>query len=91
MNLHDEICKLAYELFERSGRCEGRDAENWLEAERIVRARYEMVAVPEPVAAPKAQKAPAKTAPKKTETAKAEPKAPKTKAAPKAKKAAKTT
>jgi hypothetical protein len=87
MNLHDEICKLAYELYERSGRCEGRDAENWLEAERIVMARYAVVAQE---AAPKTKKAPAKTATKKTQAVKAEPKATKTKAAPKAKKAPKT-
>ncbi len=40
MNLHEEIAKLAYELYERSGRIEGRDRENWLEAEKIIRARH---------------------------------------------------
>lgn len=40
MDLHDEISKLAYELFEKSGRLEGRDLENWCEAERIVMARH---------------------------------------------------
>jgi hypothetical protein len=39
-NLYDEIAILAYELYEKSGRVEGRDFDNWLEAERIVRARY---------------------------------------------------
>lgn len=39
-NLYDEIATLAYELYERSGRVEGRDLDNWLAAERIVRARY---------------------------------------------------
>jgi hypothetical protein len=39
-NLHDEIVSLARELYERSGRVEGRDLDNWLEAEKIVRARY---------------------------------------------------
>jgi hypothetical protein len=87
MNLYDEICKLAYELYERSGRREGRDAENWLEAERIVIARYAVVA---PEATPKTKKTPDKTPAKKTQTVKAEPKATKTKAAPKAKKTAKT-
>jgi len=40
MGLHDEISKLAYELYEKSGRPEGRDLENWCEAERIVIARH---------------------------------------------------
>ncbi|MFA5353925.1 MAG: DUF2934 domain-containing protein [Thermodesulfovibrionales bacterium] len=33
-----EITRLAYEIYERNGRIEGRDMENWLEAERIVMA-----------------------------------------------------
>lgn len=39
-NLYDEIVTLAYELYKKSGRVEGRDFDNWLEAERIVKARY---------------------------------------------------
>ncbi len=39
-NLYDEIATLAYELYEKSGRVEGRGLDNWLEAERIVKARY---------------------------------------------------
>ncbi len=39
MNLHDEIARIACELYEKSGRVEGRDEENWLEAERIIMAR----------------------------------------------------
>lgn len=39
MNLQDEIAKVAYELYEKSGRIEGRDLENWCEAERIVKAK----------------------------------------------------
>jgi len=39
-NLYDEIATLAYELYEKSGQVEGRDLDNWVEAERIVRARY---------------------------------------------------
>ncbi len=39
MNLHDEIAKVAYELYEKSGKI-GRDLENWFEAEKIVMARY---------------------------------------------------
>lgn len=39
MDLHEEIRKVAYELYEKSGRTGGRELENWLEAERIVMAR----------------------------------------------------
>jgi hypothetical protein len=39
MNLFDEIAKVAYELYEKSGFIDGRDLDNWLEAERIVMAR----------------------------------------------------
>ena len=39
-NLYNEIASLAYELYEKSGRVEGRDLVNWHEAERIVMARY---------------------------------------------------
>ncbi len=39
MSLHDDIAKVAYELYEKSSRI-GRDVENWLEAEKIVMARY---------------------------------------------------
>lgn len=39
MNLHDEIARIACELYEKSGRVEGRDEANWLEAERIVMTR----------------------------------------------------
>jgi hypothetical protein len=40
MCLHDEIAKVAHELYEKSGRIPGRDLENWLEAERIVMERH---------------------------------------------------
>jgi replicative DNA helicase len=36
-NLHQEIFRVAYDIYERSGRIEGRDIAHWLEAERIVR------------------------------------------------------
>lgn len=39
MNLHDEIAKVAYELYEKSGRISGRDVENWIEAEKVVKAK----------------------------------------------------
>jgi len=39
MSFQDEITKVAYELYEKSGRIDGRNLENWIEAERIVQAR----------------------------------------------------
>ncbi|MGO9013403.1 MAG: DUF2934 domain-containing protein [Dissulfurispiraceae bacterium] len=39
MNLHEEIAKTAHELYEKSGWIPGRDLENWIEAEKIVRRR----------------------------------------------------
>jgi hypothetical protein len=40
MELYNEIAKVAQGLYEKSGRIEGRDLDNWLEAEKIVMARY---------------------------------------------------
>jgi hypothetical protein len=40
MDLHEEIRKVAYELYEKRGRIGGRQLEYWLEAERIVMARH---------------------------------------------------
>jgi hypothetical protein len=40
VNLHEEILTVARNLFERSGQVEGRDLDNWLNAERLVMARY---------------------------------------------------
>jgi hypothetical protein len=37
VNLYEEIFTVAHDLYERSGRVGGRDLDNWLEAERIVR------------------------------------------------------
>ena len=37
--LTDAIRKKARELYEKSGRKQGRDTENWLEAERIVKSQ----------------------------------------------------
>lgn len=39
MDIRDEIEKLAYALYEKSGRIHGRDLENWIEAEATVKAR----------------------------------------------------
>ena len=40
VDLYQEISKVANELYEKSGRIEGRDFDNWLEAERIVKERF---------------------------------------------------
>ena len=40
MDIYEEIAKMAYELYEKSGRIHGRDVENWLKAEGIVKARH---------------------------------------------------
>jgi len=39
--LEEEIRQVAYELYVKSGCIPGRDLDNWLEAERIVLAKYE--------------------------------------------------
>ena len=39
MDLHDEIARTAHELYEKSGWIPGRDLENWIEAEKIVKSR----------------------------------------------------
>jgi hypothetical protein len=39
MDLYEEIAKVAYELYEKSGYIDGRDLDNWLEAEGVVMAR----------------------------------------------------
>jgi hypothetical protein len=36
----EEIARVAYTLWEQRGRVHGHDAEDWQEAERIVRARH---------------------------------------------------
>jgi hypothetical protein len=36
-NFHWEIFTVARDIYERTGRLEGRDLDNWLEAERIVK------------------------------------------------------
>ncbi len=63
-DLHEEIGKVAYELFERGGRRHGLDKEHWLEAERIVKARHK--AKPE-AKVPKKKASPQPTGAKKTE------------------------
>jgi len=39
-DLQQRIAQKAYELYEQSGRVEGRDLDNWLEAERAVRQQF---------------------------------------------------
>ena len=39
MDIHEETEKKAYELWEQSGRIPGRDLDNWVEAERIMKAK----------------------------------------------------
>lgn len=40
MDIHEKIKKVAYELYEKSGRIGGREIENWLAAEKMVMARH---------------------------------------------------
>jgi hypothetical protein len=41
-NLHHEIFRVAFDIYERSGQIEGRDLDHWLEAEKIVRTLREI-------------------------------------------------
>lgn len=83
MDLEQEISKVAYELFVKSGCIPGREIDNWLEAERIVMEKYnadnpaasvvtEEIRKPEKVVA--AAKKTAKKATTKPAQKKAEPK-----------------
>ncbi len=74
MNLHDEIAKVAYELFERDGGVHGKDREHWEEAERIVKARHAPAGAtqtepPKKQAPPRPKKAAAKPAAEKAKPA----------------------
>jgi len=40
MNLHNEVEKMAYELYEKRGKAEGHDLDDWFEAERIIVALH---------------------------------------------------
>jgi hypothetical protein len=40
--MYEEIFTVARDLYERRGRVEGRDLDNWLEAERLVRTLREI-------------------------------------------------
>lgn len=48
MNLHEEIAKVAYELYLKRGCVHGHDLSDWLEAERIVLARHAGQEIEEP-------------------------------------------
>jgi hypothetical protein len=37
---HDEIARLAYQSYERRGRHDGHDVDDWLSAERILTHHY---------------------------------------------------
>jgi len=39
--LHNEIARVAYELYTKRGRAHGRDLGDWLEAEKIVTEKHE--------------------------------------------------
>lgn len=39
MNIYDQISEMAYLIYEKNGKVQGRDLDNWLEAERIVLAQ----------------------------------------------------
>lgn len=36
MNIYDQIAKVAYSIYEKNGKVNGRDLDDWLEAEKIV-------------------------------------------------------
>jgi len=40
-SIHDEIAKVAYELFEKEGSVHGNDLKDWYEAENIVMEKHE--------------------------------------------------
>ncbi|RJQ13310.1 MAG: DUF2934 domain-containing protein [Nitrospiraceae bacterium] len=48
MDLHEEIAKVAHELYKKSGGIGGRDFENWIDAERIVLTRHASQDIEEP-------------------------------------------
>jgi len=48
MKLQEEIAKVAYELYEKSGRIPGRERQNWLDAEKIVLTRRASQDIEEP-------------------------------------------
>jgi len=41
-HLHQQIFRVAYDIYERSGQIKGRDLDHWLEAERMVKTLREI-------------------------------------------------
>jgi len=39
-NLYNEIAKVAYDLYEKRGKAQGYEVEDWIKAERIVMKRH---------------------------------------------------
>ncbi|RPI37031.1 MAG: DUF2934 domain-containing protein [Nitrospiraceae bacterium] len=39
--LHDEVARVAYELYKKRGRADGHDLDDWLEAEKTVTEKHE--------------------------------------------------
>lgn len=48
MNVHEEIPRVAYELFESRGRVHGYDLDDWLKAERKVLGQHSGQEIEEP-------------------------------------------
>jgi len=71
-NIHDEIAKVAYELFEKSGWIYGYELEHWLAAEKIVMERHarEVEQNSNVIGAKKEKKASGKTKAKTLKTSK---------------------
>jgi len=71
-NIHDEIAKVAYELFKNSGRMYGYELENWLAAEKVVMERHarEIEQDANVIGSAKEKKASGKTEPKTLKTSK---------------------
>lgn len=84
MSLHEDIARVAYEIYEKNGRQNGRAVSDWLEAEKIVKAGS---AGPETPGTAKPRKAAAKK-PAAAKPAAKKPAAAKPAARPGAKKAA---
>lgn len=58
---YDEICKVAYDLYEKRGRIYGYELQDWLEAEKIVMERHVSEIEKEAKAIKKTKKTPKKT------------------------------
>ncbi|OGW26018.1 MAG: hypothetical protein A2X59_07990 [Nitrospirae bacterium GWC2_42_7] len=74
-NIQDEIAKVAYELFENSGRMYGCELENWLAAEKIVMEKLarEKEQDADFIGSTKEKKASGKTKPKTLKTSQKDP------------------